>query len=1245
MNYSIGQLVQNLNELLSKRYIFKISTQRSFKILFAVIICTISFSKVFSQIAQRGTATSASISGNTSTTVLTINKPTGVVAGDIMIASISQYCNNSGATAANLSGWTKIDSRLLGGTKSYATILYKVATSTEPSSYSFNITLPNYTAGTIVAFSGVNTTGGSGVAGVGSGPFDATTGTITTSGSQSISATSITTANANAAVVMLGFSGLYGNSYSAWTTTSPGSLTELSDVSDGGDWCSTGVAWKIKATAGATGAGSVTFTGGNGYQGGILLALKGTSCSSPTVSATTVASSITGCSASTGGNITADGGCPVTERGVCYATTANPTTANAKVTASGTTGSFSSSITGLTPGLTYYVRAYAINSNGTTYGTQISFTTSSFSAAYSNSPFTFCENTAISNQTPVTNGSPNSFSVTPALPTGILLNSATGVLSGTPSTTFTSADYTISYSNASGCNSNTTINIAANSKPTSVTAGSNTSICLGNSTSLSGSATGAVVYNAGTLYTRDFSGDMADWQTNNVDRWYVFTENNSAGGTAPELGYSGGDVTITVDANASLKNYINATGWIDLKMSFKHMVDRAAGTAGILSLETTTDGNVWTPRWTFSTNTDVSGTTVSNVDLSAVNGQNFRIRFRINGQNGNIYYWFVDDVIITGKQASNASVTYAWASSPEGFSSSSNAPGSVTPLTSTTYIMTATSNGCSVSSPVTISISQPNTTIAVSGILLENGDYLWNGNTNTNAVTTSNWYQKSSGNYVVATQAPTSSNRVFVVPTSLGGNCISGSNLPAITSGSFNAKDFIIENGSSFNLGSSTLGISGNFINNGTFNTGTGTVTLNGNTAQTIDGSGSLLFYGLTLNNSAGVTLAKNLEVSNSLTLTNGHIRLGSKNLTLGAAINNVGGTMSASKMIVASGAGELRKKFTSSSSFLFPVGTTANGNEYSPVTLSFNSGVFGEGAYVSARVSNARTSAMNTVIDTYIDRNWIVEPFNILGFNYNILLDYLPTDVRVGKYSASDIVPVKVSSGQWYQPDAITTAFTNTIIQGIHNPFANGILQWDGLTTFSEFGGAAGTNEPLPVELLSFSGSCEESKNSIEWQTASEHNCAYFDLQKSRDGENWQTIQTLTAAGNSNEHLTYNAIDENAHSGNNYYRLNQVDNDGKSKLYGPILVSCAESNKAYVTTYPNPSGSNFNLLANNLSFSGESELKIFDSRGFAVISRTIEIKDGINLFVIDETLSPGIYFISISNGEKNSEVVKHIVK
>jgi hypothetical protein len=110
------------------------------------------------------------------------------------------------------------------------------------------------------------------------------------------------------------------------------------------------------------------------YVDNISITSGGTPVVVPTVT-TTAASSITTSTATSGGNVTADGGATVTERGVCYSTSSTPTTANSKVVSGSGTGTFTANISGLAASTTYYVRAYAINSAGTAYGAQVSFTT------------------------------------------------------------------------------------------------------------------------------------------------------------------------------------------------------------------------------------------------------------------------------------------------------------------------------------------------------------------------------------------------------------------------------------------------------------------------------------------------------------------------------------------------------------------------------------------------------------------------------------------------------------------------------------------------------------------------------------------------------------------------------------------------------------------------------------------------------------------------------------------------------
>ncbi|GAA4035174.1 hypothetical protein GCM10022409_19720 [Hymenobacter glaciei] len=111
---------------------------------------------------------------------------------------------------------------------------------------------------------------------------------------------------------------------------------------------------------------------GTSYGGSVV---SFTTLALPTVT-TALASSITTSSAVLGGNVTADGGATITDRGVVYSiTNTTPTTADTKAANGSGVGSFAATISSLTPGTTYYVRAYATNSAGTGYGSVVSFTT------------------------------------------------------------------------------------------------------------------------------------------------------------------------------------------------------------------------------------------------------------------------------------------------------------------------------------------------------------------------------------------------------------------------------------------------------------------------------------------------------------------------------------------------------------------------------------------------------------------------------------------------------------------------------------------------------------------------------------------------------------------------------------------------------------------------------------------------------------------------------------------------------
>src|SRR5690606_34232395 len=132
---------------------------------------------------------------------------------------------------------------------------------------------------------------------------------------------------------------------------------------------------------------------------------------------------------------------------------------------------------------------------------------------------------------------------------------------------------------------------------------------------------------------------------------------------------------------------------------------------------------------------------------------------------------------------------------------------------------------------------------------------------------------------------------------------------------------------------------------------------------------------------------------------------------------------------------------------------------------------------------------------------------------------------------------------------------------------------------TFSTRYFTLGTNDaivnPLPVTWLYFKGENKGEDNVLTWATASEKNNEYFELERSLDAQNWTTIGQIEAAGYSTTTQTYFYTDKNAPFGRVYYRVKQVDFDGKYE-YAENVVSlergfAKEAEELDFLLYPNP--------------------------------------------------------------------------
>ncbi len=158
------------------------------------------------------------------------------------------------------------------------------------------------------------------------------------------------------------------------TLTIPGDTNSQYDISDTSNFSrAIGINQQL-ATSGGTGGKIFTSSATFGWVASSV-AIKA-AATTPAV-ATNDVTAITPATAQGNGIVVAANGSGITERGFVWSTSANPTTSDNKVTASGTTGGYNASLTGLSDGTLYHVRAYATNGNGTTYGADVTFRNSS----------------------------------------------------------------------------------------------------------------------------------------------------------------------------------------------------------------------------------------------------------------------------------------------------------------------------------------------------------------------------------------------------------------------------------------------------------------------------------------------------------------------------------------------------------------------------------------------------------------------------------------------------------------------------------------------------------------------------------------------------------------------------------------------------------------------------------------------------------------------------------------------------
>ncbi len=181
------------------------------------------------------------------------------------------------------------------------------------------------------------------------------------------------------------------------------------------------------------------------------------------------------------------------------------------------------------------------------------------------------------------------------------------------------------------------------------------------------------------------------------------------------------------------------------------------------------------------------------------------------------------------------------------------------------------------------------------------------------------------------------------------------------------------------------------------------------------------------------------------------------------------------------------------------------------------------------------------------------------------------------------------------------------------------------------------GVQLPLPVELVNFTAQLRNKKVNLQWTTASEKNNRGFEVQRSQNGQEFSNVLFKEGQGSTSSRSTYEAIDERPLSGLSYYRLKQIDNDGKF-TYSPV-VTIRNQSLVEATFYPNPTSGKLTISLPQEQLATAVKVRITDLSGREVKTLTLPATGETDL----SELKAGTYLITVDTA--NQRTTRRIVK
>jgi hypothetical protein len=423
--------------------------------------------------------------------------------------------------------------------------------------------------------------------------------------------------------------------------------------------------------------------------------------------------------------------------------------------------------------------------------------------------------------------------------------------------------------------------------------------------------------------------------------------------------------------------------------------------------------------------------------------------------------------------------------------------------------------------------------------------------------------------------------------------------------------NILINSTATFSASTLSHSIGGNWTNNGSFTAGTGTIAFNGTAAQTIGGSNATTFNNITINNSNGVTLNQPVSLNGIMTFTNGKVTSSSANSLTFNAGSSATGSSDASFV-----SGPVTK--TGTTAFTFPVGNTTgnNPNRYHPISIG-------------------ATGSTNTFVAQYFRTNPIVAVggsrdagiYGISVCEYWSLVQSSGTntaDVTIdwNQYSpCNGNAYITTTLGlilAWFDP--VQTKWENSQGTAINytnsGDYSSGTLERTSVTfsaspavNYFTFGNVDENGSPLPVKLGPVTAFEKNNGVQINWTAYFEENLDKYVVERSADGSIFMPIGEVNA-NNITSESKYGFFDAKPLAGVSFYRLRNLDIDGKSGLSNIVRVNLGKTG-ADLRLYPNPTTNGTISYQSTDMPKGNYSIRIFNGAGQQVYNQRVAHQGG----------------------------------